>query len=167
MRLVAERLVPSADAPVFHQAATPGEAGAARTRDWIDAARTWAIEGTEVPIDAWAAHVRQGAVQVLDADARRRDAREAARDLLGVLLGDQGLAEACAAPQGFDQLTRKVPSDRKALSEALFRTAQLAGDDAWLDAYAGRLGSAGVPLLVKSLLGWDVRPATGRKTSGA
>lgn len=157
--LVRARLLPSVDQIIELRDIAPGEVGAKRTLDWIDASLNWSLDGKEIAVAPRAALIRRGAAEVLSDNIRPQRQQDSARALLAGLLGANSLAATCAKPVGFDLLTKKATEMRGAISNALFRTARVAGDDEWLALNATQVAAAGFPFFVKSAWDWDVRPS--------
>ena len=92
---VRARLTPGTALAAELRDIAPGEAGARRTLDWINASSEWMINGdlNLLPLGEWAALLKKGASDVLDPLLQRRSQREAGRLLLDQLFPGQGLGE--------------------------------------------------------------------------
>jgi hypothetical protein len=154
---VEARLWPSPEARAEVEVIAKGEAGAARTRDWINASPEWQIDETKVPVEPWAHHVHDHAERALDKAVRDRTQRDASRQLLTALSDNQILAEAIVTYRL--GLVKKYAAEREELTDALFRTARKPGPDDWIEAHATGLASDGFSVFSKTTRGWDVRPA--------
>ena len=155
--LVRVRLLPDEMQAAELSLIAPGQAGAQRTLEWIGTSAAWDVDGKVLPLGDWAALIERGAAAVLNDDARQLGQFEASRVLLCGLWDDTPLANACAQPDGFGHLTRKMAPERDTISSALLRTARVCGADEWLDVHSERVAVGGLRIFARTPLGWDVR----------
>ena len=158
-KLVTARLAPSTEMSTEQRRIAPGAPAAERARDWIHASTDWRFQDASAAVGDWATLVQRLAAEVLDNEARSRRQREVGYLLLEGLFGMNSVQHLANAGQRFAEATKKMPAERLSICDALFRTAQKADPDAWLDDNAGPFADLGFPFLAKSAWGWDIRPS--------
>ncbi len=132
-------------------------AGAHRTKQWLRGFTTWWIGDQEVPLWMWQVHVLMQADEVLMVD-RGAETRKAARAALAALAASTAIA-GDIVDVGFPGLTETRPEHRTPLVEFLFRSVRAPDGGDWLDLHHTELEPSLAEVIVRSHLGWDVRPA--------
>lgn len=152
MAFVDRRLYASGAAAAEMKIIARGKQGAMRTRDGTVPGQRWDWDGADV--SAWADHVHQRALAVLDETQRTAQQRRSGIELLRALGTDPAIVAALSTGNFSDMLARAGRHDE--VIAAMLATGRIPTHDSEVAAIARHLASYGLPLFEKGQDGWDI-----------